>query len=91
MALILFINVPSELYHSCENDFETHHSDAISFEHAEEECLICEFTFSAFQPEIDQVFVRSVFAFAEYQSQGSAFYCADVLPYCEGRAPPVLA
>jgi len=88
LALMAFINIPRDFYHSCEVD--VHQSSSLVIDESHEECLICDFTFSVFGNDSQAISSGTIAEYGEYQPFAIALYASDSFSFCEGRAPPVL-
>jgi hypothetical protein len=91
LALMVFINIPRDFYHSCDVALELHHKLGLSFSEGHEDCLVCDYTFSVFSSDSQTISTETIAEYGQYQSFAIALYASDSFPYCEGRAPPVLA
>ncbi|GEM_PF-2278472 len=70
---------------------EVQHDHGLSFSKAHEDCLVCDYTFSVFSSSSQAISNKSTAEYGEYQALAAALDDLDSFPYCEGRAPPVLA
>ena len=91
LALMVFINIPRDFYHSCDLAVELHHELGLTFSEGHEDCLVCNYTFSLFSDDSLSISTENWAEYSQYQPFSIAFFDSYSFPHCEGRAPPVLA